>query len=152
DTLWTSKPQDLVNLFCIYMPTENRLKIGDSASSIAVLDQAPQHPIHVLYADDRVELRISSYFRRAFGKDLIVFRGGGTEIPLFVGDRPKPQEGKDRISETYLQRVRESSPPLKREGDGMRSFASVILMMLTSSPRWVLLLEEPEAFLPPPQA
>ena len=107
-----------------------------------------------MYADDRIELRISYYFRRALGKDLIVFHAGGGTWPPLVGDRPKPraEDGEDRVSATYIARLREAAPPLHDQGDGMRSFASVILHLLSPATPSVLLLDEPEAFLHPPQA
>ena len=95
---------------------------------------------------------LSGYFRRAFGQDLIVFRPGGSHISLLVGDRPQLQVGEDRLSSSYLARTRTSALPLKDQGDGMRSFASVILYLLASPGSTVLLLDEPEAFLHPPQA
>ena len=42
--------------------------------------------------------------------------------------------------------------PLKRQGDGMRSFASVVLHLLATVTPSILMLDEPEAFLHPPQA
>jgi hypothetical protein len=102
DTLWTRTSHGLVNLFCTHIPTHTRLFISNPAPSIALLSQPPQHPIHLLYVDGRLERRFSSYFRRAFGKDLNVFHGGGAEWPLLVGDRPEPERGEDRISVTYL--------------------------------------------------
>ena len=42
--------------------------------------------------------------------------------------------------------------PLNEQGDGMRSFASVVLHLLSPITFSILLLDEPEAFLHPPQA
>lgn len=112
----------------------------------------PQNPIQILYADDRIEKRMSDHFRQAFGKDLIIFRAGGQSWPLLVGDRPEIQPGEDRVSATYNRRLREATVPLEEQGDGMRSFATVLLGMLAPDAPSLLLLDEPEAFLHPPQA
>jgi len=138
--------------FCLRVATESRITDSNSASAIPILDEQPSHPIHLLYAEQETEERISGYFRRAFNKDLIVFRAGGSKWPLLVGDRPTPKPDEQIYSVAYNQRLRSAALPLESEGDGMRSFASVILQLLTPDTPSVLLLDEPEAFLHPPQA
>jgi hypothetical protein len=145
-------PDQLRDIFCRRIATERRIVDSNPASAINILNEKPWNPIHILFADDRVEKRISDYFRRAFGKDLILFRVGGQSWPFLVGDRPEIQPGEDRISATYNQRLRAATVPLEHQGDGMRSFATVILEMLAPDTPSVLLLDEPEAFLHPPQA
>lgn len=149
---WLNDLQNLKSLFLTRLPTESRITDSNRQGSIAVLEESASHPLHLLYADDRLEARISRYFRRAFGNDLIVFRGGGSVIPLMVGERPALESGEDRVSATYLERIVAQTQPLQEQGDGMRSFASVILHLLTPNTQSLLLLDEPEAFLHPPQA
>lgn len=149
---WPNNIEPYRTLFCMRIATETRITDSNPQKSIATLDQAPTHPIHILYTDDRAEKRISSYFRRAFGEDLFVFRAGGEQWPLLVGAAPTLQPGEDRISFSYLERLRAATVPLQDQGDGMRSFASVVLHMLAPNTQSVLLLDEPEAFLHPSQA
>ena len=149
---WTSNLQQLRPFFCMRISTETRITDSNPANAIAVLDEAASHPIHMLYSDDQLEHKISGYFQRAFGEDLIVYRAGGNQWPIFVGERLIPKTGEDRISKSYLERLRESAKPLREQGDGMRSFASVILHLLAPITPSILLLDEPEAFLHPPQA
>ena len=149
---WKSNIAQFRTIFCMNITTESRIIDSNQQPSIPILDQPPTHPIHVLYADDRVEKRISSYFRRAFGKGLIVFHAGGSQWPLLVGNRPKRKPKEELTSASYNERLRASTVPLSEQGDGMRSFASVILHMLVPNTQSVLLLDEPEAFLHPPQA
>ena len=132
--------------------TETRITFSNKQPSIDTVSSSPTHPTHIIYADDRIEQRLSRYFKRAFGKDLIVDRGGGSQIPLMVGTRPTAGIGEDRVSATYVERLRNVAQPLDTQGDGMRSFASVILQLLAPSTQSVLLLDEPEAYLHPPQA
>ena len=149
---WTSNLEQLRAFFCMRILTETRITDSNPANAIAVLDEPASHPIHMLYSDDQLELKISEYFQRAFGEALIVYRAGGNQLPLFVGDRLDPEDGEDRISNSYLERLRASAKPLSEQGDGMRSFASVILHLLAPITPSILLLDEPEAFLHPPQA
>ena len=106
----------------------------------------------MLYSDSELEGKISKYFRQAFGIDLIVYRAGGEKIHLLVGENLAPQSGEDRVSINYCRRLRDSTKPLVEQGDGMRSYASVILHILAPITPSILLLDEPEAFLHPPQA
>ena len=149
---WPQHVSMFRSLFCLRIPTETRITDSNPAPAIAVLDEPVSHPIHMLYKDDQLENRMSEYFRRAFGEDLILYRVGGSKFPLLVGDRLVPCWGEDRISTTYCKRLLASTVPLHEQGDGMRSFASVILHLLAPITPSILLLDEPEAFLHPPQA
>ena len=149
---WPQHVSMFRSLFCLRIPTETRITDSNPVAAIAVLDEPVSHPIHMLYKDDQLENRMSGYFRRAFGEDLILYRVGGSTFPLLVGDRLVPCRGEDRISTTYCKRLLASTVPLHEQGDGMRSFASVILNLLVPITPSILLLDEPEAFLHPPQA
>jgi len=149
---WQQMDSTIRRVFCTRIATENRITDSDPQKSIEVSKQPPTHPIHLLYSDDRLAERLSGYFRRGFGEDLIILYGGGSVAPLLTGQRPALDAGEDRVSSTYIKRLRAATVPLKEQGDGMRSFASVILHMLAPSTQSVLLLDEPEAFLHPPQA
>ena len=106
----------------------------------------------MLYLHDDLERRMCAYFRRAFGQDLIAHKAAGSEIPLLVGRDPGLQPNEDRTSGSYCRRLEASTVPLQQQGDGMRSFTSVILHLLASTTPSILILDEPEAFLHPPQA
>ena len=150
-SMWPRSFAEFKPLFCSRILTESRIRDSDPTDAIDILTERPSNPIHLL-DDDRVEERLSEYFRRAFGQDLILYRGGGRRSHLLVGERLAPIEGEDRISATYLERLSGSTVRLEEQGDGMRSFASVILHLLASRTPSILFLDEPEAFLHPPQA
>ncbi len=152
DRAWTHDIGPLQNLFCQQISTQSRIQDSNHASAINTIEHAPSHPIHMLFDDDKIEQRISDYFRRAFGKDLIVFRAGGNTWPLLVGERLVAQPGEHMYSKSYNERQLDAAVQLSLQGDGMRSFATVILHMLAPATPSILLLDEPEAFLHPPQA
>ena len=149
--MWPRNIGPFRSLFCTRIPTETRITGSNPPNAIDPLKESPAHPIHLLY-DDRVEERLSEYFLRAFGQELILHRVGGSRSSLLVGDRPRPIGREDRVSATYLERLVASTIALDMQGDGMRSFASVILHLLAPVTPNILLLDEPEAFLHPPQA
>jgi hypothetical protein len=112
--------------------------------------QTLNHPFQKMYRDESLEKRTSEIFRKAFKRDLVVHRGAGSIIPVYVGNSPQVEDGEDRISLSYLKRV-EALDKIELQGDGIRSFASIVSRVITES-RPIQLIDEPEAFLPPPQA
>jgi energy-coupling factor transporter ATP-binding protein EcfA2 len=154
-SLWKEDSQSLgtmTRFFCHYLTTEDRLSASSPAPGIALSSDSLDHPIHFIARDDSIEKRLSELFRQAFGMDLIVHRNAGTQIPLYTGERPIPDfsAGEDRVSISYIRRLEEQSP-LAEQGDGMRSFASVLLHAAVGQ-EGILLIDEPESFLHPPQA
>lgn len=146
----TNGLSELVQIFVNSLSTEQRLSAANPPKSIKITTQAPQHPIHFLQKNDELEKQFSDYFKQAFGTDLIVHRNAGNEVPLYVGEKPIPKEGEDRVSDGYLKEL-EKLDLLHEQGDGMRSFVGVLLNAFISN-HSILFIDEPEAFLHPPQA
>jgi hypothetical protein len=150
---WRNHENGLGNLssaFANALSTEDRLKAANPPPNIRIIMDSPSHPIHVLQRNDEEERRLSDYFRQAFRADLIVHRNAGSEVPLYVGEKPVLEEGADRVSESYLRQL-DKLAPLRYQGDGMRSFAGVLLYAFLSH-HSIVFIDEPEAFLHPPQA
>lgn len=125
-----------------------RLNICAKQSSIAPGEQKSK-PQHVLYDDESLMRKISALFRRAFGKDLMFDFRGGSSLPIHVGELPKIGESVDRVSDVYVSAVREN-PELDQQGDGMKSYAGIIFEAVVADLD-ITLIDEPEAFLHPPQ-
>ncbi|MEQ1560173.1 MAG: AAA family ATPase [Methyloglobulus sp.] len=149
---WRSQEglSELAPVFINSLTTEDRIKAANSPQSVNLTQEAPNHPIHFLQKDDSVELKFSAYFRQAFGIDLIVHRNAGQTVPLYVGQKPIPKRDEDRVSRGYLDEL-EKLDLLQEQGDGMRSFVGVLLNTFISN-HCILFIDEPEAFLHPPQA
>lgn len=141
---------ELYSLFVNFLSTEQRIQAANPAENIKLTTEVIQHPIHFLQKDDLLEQKFSEYFRQAFGTDLIVNRAAGKEVPLHVGEKPVPKLGEDRLSLTYLTELQKLDL-LHEQGDGMRSFVGVLLNAFISY-HSILFIDEPEAFLHPPQA
>lgn len=149
--LWgADRLRGLGNFFVNRAQTEHRLLAANPAPNIRLLHDAFSHPIHYLQDDDAIEDRFSKRFRKAFGKDIVVHRNAGSEVPLYCGQRPEISEGEDRLSKSWLRQV-EKMEKLAEQGDGMRSFAGTLLHA-TVAEFFALLIDEPEAFLHPPQS
>jgi energy-coupling factor transporter ATP-binding protein EcfA2 len=133
---WENYKNGLSELFPIFvniLNTEARLVAANPAPSIKITSDAPNHPIHFLQKYDKLEITFSDYFKQAFEMDLVVHRNAGSEVPLYVGIRPIPKEGEDRVSESFLIDL-EKLDLLHLQGDGMRSFVGVLLNAFISKP------------------
>lgn len=141
---------DLANVFAHFLDTQQRLELTRLQNSIDPFLGNPSHPIHYLQLDEQIEAAVSSDFKDVFGKNLIVGRCFGPNLPIFIGDMPKYITSTDRASSAYRSGLLQLDP-LHYQGDGVRGLVSILLMnyVPTSS---VLFIDEPECFLHPHQA
>lgn len=149
---WAAGPpyQDLGPFFVLFAGGEGRLGAASAASSIDFLTQPPQHPLHSLYMDPELEEKISGICARAFGAPLTLNRHAGAALYLHVGKAPAVQHGVSAPPREYLEAL-SKMPRLDQQGDGMKSFMGLLLNIVASAYP-VVLVDEPEAFLHPPQA
>lgn len=138
----------LLNGFMKKIAADDRLKICEQQKSIAPGDQKSK-PQHILYDDEALMTKISALFKRAFGKEIMFDFRGGSHLPIHVGYTPKAEVGADRVGDSYVMAVREN-PLLDKQGDGMKSYAGLLFEAVVAN-RDVTLIDEPEAFLHPPQ-
>lgn len=150
DHWWGNDISYIYSYFINHLTTESRLQTSNPASSFNAVDETPSSPIQKLYIDDIKEKELSTLFNQAFGIEIILNRGAGSKIPLHIGITPEKENGEDRVSVSYLKKLKKL-PQIQTQGDGMRSFAGILLDTFTSN-YCVTLIDEPEAFLHPPQA
>ncbi|MDI2091256.1 ATP-dependent nuclease [Commensalibacter oyaizuii] len=135
----------IADIFIQKIFTKGRLDICDQKKTVAPSEQK-LYSQHILYDNDQLMCRISTLFKQAFGKDLMIDFRGGSVIPFHVGDVPSIP---DRVSDEYIDLVRKN-PLLDQQGDGMRSYAGILFEAITAETD-ITLIDEPEAFLHPPQ-
>lgn len=137
----------LLNGFIKNIAANDRLLICAQQKSISLGEQKTK-PQHVLYDDSSLMQKISSLFKRAFGKELMFDFRGGSQLPIHVGQLPDSSLV-DRVSDDYVEEVRKQ-PLLDQQGDGMKSYAGILFETIVSDLD-ITLIDEPEAFLHPPQ-
>lgn len=148
---WTSsRPLATLGAFLIFPGwADNRLGLVSPSGSYDPMSDSPGNPMQVLFARPELEERLSSTCEAAFGVPLTLSRvAGGSQLGLYlgrVGVAPSHVPSPD-----YMAALREL-PPLNEQGDGMRSFMGIMLSLVTAQFPLVL-IDEPEAFLHPPQA
>jgi len=111
--------------------------------------EPPRTSIQRLFADRNLEKRIGDYLESAFGTRLTVNRYGANEITLHAGTVATP-EAQEPPSKEYTEEIW-SLPQWNEQGDGMKAFLGIVLELMTASYP-IVLIDEPEAFLHPPQA
>ncbi len=148
----TNERHPVASFFTKRLATETRIQDSTAAPAIDLYSSPPTHPIHMLLMDEKLAAEMSGKFRHAFGVDLIPFRAGGGSFPLYVGMKPTLASGKDELSREFVEELQRTSDKLDSQGDGMRSFAAVLLHILAANNHSIQFLDEPEAFLHPPQA
>jgi ABC-type lipoprotein export system ATPase subunit len=143
--------EELAGLLVRVISTEFRL-IGSNAPALHDFRKKPvSHPLHLLYRSGLSRSNFRKWFSEAFrnlsiGLDI----QAGSVLALHVGTDAGLADGERDTDEGYLERLR-SCPQLEQQGDGVRAYATILLYALFGSHQ-IVLVDEPEAFLHPPQA
>lgn len=134
------------HMFVSMFSTEERLKL------IKETDSAEKgftgNLLQALYKEGpEAEENIRLIVKEAFQKDIRLDYSTLRKILLRVGDDLSIAPPDPRNALTYYKSIEK----LDEQGDGIRSFVATVITILVGN-RPVLLLDEPEAFLHPPQA
>lgn len=140
----------LTSTFVLHADGTSRLSAGDSQQSLDFSVAIAQHPVQRAYQDSALETEIDTESQAAFGLGVTVDRYGGSVISLRLGVRPIFEHEGGRPLTPYLEALK-ALPRLEEQGDGVRSYLGVALH-IAAGLHQVLLIDEPEAFLHPPQA
>lgn len=147
---WRTEPRNLgplAPMLVFHAAAEQRLGLVGSTQSYDPINQPPSTPLQVLYTRSDLADRLSDAAYAAFGHHLTVNRAAGPMVHLHVGrteELPLPDNA------AYQQAVRQM-PLVQQQGDGMKSLV-VLLLALVTPGHQIVLVDEPEAFLHPPQA
>lgn len=133
-----------------FLKTETRLQISQPPQAIDVEDRKT-HPIHYLVYDKEYQKTVSKYFNEAFGYELTPDYLSKKHVSLLMGRIPQTIGGAAPDVMERLSKQFQSYPKVDEQGDGMRSFAGVILHLILKN-FGIYLIDEPESFLHPPQA
>jgi energy-coupling factor transporter ATP-binding protein EcfA2 len=127
----------------------DRLDLTDSVGAIDLLTEPPVQPLQILYADAKRERELTDATYEAFGVPITVNRVSGRIIHLHVGEVPKSLGSEVPTNSEYRAAI-ESLPLISDQGDGIRAYVGLILLLVASEFS-IVLVDEPEAFLHPPQ-
>lgn len=113
------------------------------------ISDPPSHPLHRLADDSELLQELSDICQQIFRYPLTLDRLSAN-LTLRVGAVGMDAPPVDRVTTAYREAVA-SLPPVGTQGQGMKSMLGLLLPVLTgTSP--IIIIDEPEAFLHPPQA
>jgi ABC-type cobalamin/Fe3+-siderophores transport system ATPase subunit len=140
--------RNLGRFWVAHLDAESRFRLASPTDCYDVRSESPGNALQAFFAGGKPFLDdLRKAFKDAFGIDIALdwaaMRRWYLRVGRDFGDIPD-----DRSALDVLLR---SASELVEQGDGYRSFAGVVLAMLTFADR-LLLLDEPEAFLHPAQA
>jgi hypothetical protein len=132
-----------------YADTETRLQQSQAAQARNDAREVATHPLHALEDDRRRLTRASHLAEQVFGEPLHLDDYSAARR-LKVGRLDVSAPTRDSDDGSYREALL-ALPELAEQGDGMRSFFGQLLPLLARTYPLVL-VDEPEAFLHPPQA
>ncbi len=141
--------QSLAPFLVQWSNVQTRFSNLDQVQQRGDVSDAPSHPLHHLQDDAVLFQRLDELFYRIFRESLTLddlsgsmkLRLGRTSVPV-----PAPQESQGAYR-AALSRL----SPLMEQGDGMKSLVGLLLPLVTATYP-IVVVDEPEAFLHPPQA
>lgn len=138
----------LAQFLSFFLAGADRLGLVGSVQMWDLINDAPQSALQLLFADRELEKLVSDAALAAFDSRIFVNRAGGSSIHLQMGFVEPPSSLPPPAS--YIESVR-NIPHVHSQGDGIKSFIGIMLSVLAAQYP-VVLIDEPEAFLHPPQA
>ena len=150
---WATHPETEMN-FSVAVPfLVKQMGAGErNVSSVGrkpnVLD-APTHPIHYLIESSELMEELNRLTLKILGKELSL-DDLNNEQQLRVGVPQVPYPGRHEDPSEY-QTAMNALPTLVNQGDGMRSLLGILIPLVTATYP-IFIIDEPEAFLHPPQA
>lgn len=122
----------------------------DSLNQVGLIDfqtQSPQHDLHALVVNDIARKELFDEVVSSFGKGIWPDMSRGNGLCLRVADEGVLPTAEDRLSSKKMAAFR----TIETEGDGLKSYVAICISLLLGI-RPVVLLDEPEMCLHPPQA
>ncbi|MFK0152516.1 ATP-dependent nuclease [Streptomyces sp. NPDC090493] len=141
--------QSLHSHFIFYGDATNRISSVHPTEIRDSIENPPVHPFHILQDNSDLFDELSQLCFRVFRKHLTL-DAISKAMNIRIGTTTVEAPPVNKLSPEYLDSLKEL-PRMENQGDGMRSFIGLLLPILTSSYQ-VVLIDEPEAFLHPPQA
>jgi predicted ATPase len=114
----------------------------------------PSHHIHHLEDNDQLRKQVESLYKEIFGQKITLDKIG-TESTIRIGEPPKGLEDLKYYNDAERAfQIREELDQLSLlddQGDGVKSLMGLLLPIVTATYS-IVIVDEPEAFLHPPQA
>jgi len=131
-----------------FLNTDNRLSLTKKCTVNDLQTIGPKNVLEALYQADLASPdRIRELVKSTFNTDIYFDYTDPGTLQFRVGNDFSGISENSRIAYSQVSRY----PILDNQGDGLRSYVGMISAIM-SIPKPIILLDEPEAFLHPPQA
>jgi len=142
----------LGKLVSIFANAEERLRLTVPVEAVDIVEAQPEHPIHILAQRADLLEQISRMTKGAFGDPLTLDLTAGRMVMLRLGvPSSDPEFSRHGVpGRDYITELR-ALPTLGEQGHGIRCYTGMLMELLAVN-HTVVLIDEPEAFLHPPQA
>jgi predicted ATPase len=147
---WEQQPAlgSTLPLFASFHNTGERLHMPLSTHKPSLTYGTPRGTLQKMVQDLELEARISQLTEQAFGFPICINRHE-QQLDLLTG-KPTIEDSGYPVSEELLTQFR-SFEPVAAQGDGVRAFMGLLVNAITPAGTMIF-IDEPEAFLHPPQA
>jgi hypothetical protein len=126
---------------------ERRLTVTNAVSNFDYQTAFPANELQSLYVDSNAKQMLADETQSIFGKAIWLDHTRGNTLCLRVGHGPEMPSAEDRHEPAKMREYR----LIEDEGDGFKSYVAICLTLLLGR-RPVVLIDEPEMCLHPPQA
>jgi len=136
------------NHFLTFLNTEDRLRLITAYSSSGNIEMETASLLQAFYkSESKAENILRPIIKGSFGMDIRLDYSHLSNLYLRVGDNLEdiPLDPRDALP------IFEAHEKIDEQGDGIKSFVATVLAMIAIN-RPILMIDEPEAFLYPPQA
>jgi hypothetical protein len=124
-----------------------RLTVTNAVDNFDYETAFPSNELQMLYIDPDAKRLLAEEARTVFGKAIWLDNTRANRLCLRVGNGPDMPSAEDRLEPAKMKEYR----LIEDEGDGFKSYAAICLTLLLGQ-RPVVLIDEPEMCLHPPQA
>ncbi len=141
--------QTVANFLVRYADAHSRIsQIAGVAQRNDVMDP-PTHPLHAMQDDSSLAAQVNDLSEAIFRQPITLDHLSGT-MRLRVG-RPEAAAPAANEGQAEYRAALAQLPQLDQQGDGMKSLLGLLLPLITATFP-IIIVDEPEAFLHPPQA
>jgi ABC-type transport system involved in cytochrome c biogenesis ATPase subunit len=137
------------NWFVNHQPASGRVGVVETAERLYSIGDPPNHPLHMMYKSAEISEEVRKLAKRIFDIDLYL-EGARSQFNLRLGHPTVAEPLITAVTKEYVDDV-EALPLLSGQGDGIRSALGMLIPLITNTFP-LALIDEPEAFLHPPQA
>jgi hypothetical protein len=145
----TTHPGNKWAWFVNHQPATGRVGVVEAAERLYSVGDPPTHPLHMMYKWPKIADEVRKVGKRLFDIDLYL-DGVRSQFNLRIGDPAVVEPLITFVTKEYVDAV-EALPPVSSQGDGIRSALGMLIPLITNAFP-LALIDEPEAFLHPPQA